>query len=71
MESMISLVVVSAIVRLQLFESIGEYGGHREVEDADDEEEPPRPSDNKEDMRDSDDETAPQIDYNSDDSYGF
>ena len=40
-------------------------------EDADDEEEPPPPSDNEEDMRDSDDETGPQIDYNSDDSYGF
>ena len=40
-------------------------------EDADDEEEPPAPSDNEEDMRDSDDETGPQIDYNSDDSYEF
>ena len=40
-------------------------------EDANDEEEPPPPSDNEEDMRDSDDETGPQIDYNSDDSYGF
>ena len=40
-------------------------------EDADDEEEPPPPSDNEEDMCDSDDETGPQIDYNSDDSYGF
>ena len=40
-------------------------------EDADDEEEPPPPSDNEEDMRDSDDETGRQIDYNSDDSYGF
>ena len=39
--------------------------------DADDEEEPPPPSDNEEDMRDSDDETGRQMDYNSDDSYGF
>ena len=39
--------------------------------DADDGEEPPPPSDNEEDMCDSDDETGPQIDYNSDDSYGF
>ena len=39
--------------------------------DADDEEEPPPPSDNEEDMRDSDDETGPQIYHNSDDSYGF
>ena len=39
--------------------------------DADYEEEPPPPSDNEEDMRDSDDETGRQIDYNSDDSYGF
>ena len=38
---------------------------------ADDEEEPPPPSDNEEDMRDSDDETDSQMDYNSDDSYGF
>ena len=40
-------------------------------EDADDEEEPPPPSDNEEDMHASDDETGRQIDYNSDDSYGF
>ena len=40
-------------------------------EDADDEEEPLPPSDNEDDMRDSDDETGRQIDYNSDDSYGF
>ena len=40
---------------------------------ADDEEEPPPLSENEEDMRDSDDEdeTDRQIDYNSDDSYGF
>ena len=38
MESMISLAFVSAIVRLQFLESIGEHGGHREVEDAGNEE---------------------------------
>ena len=40
-------------------------------EDADDEEEPPPLSDNKDDMRDSDAETDRGISYNSDDSYGF